>query len=137
MLGRELYDTDEMVVARDGRTIPEIFSEEGEEYFRDLESAAASELSQKTGIVISAGGGIITREENYYALAENSFIVFLSRDLSLLPTKGRPISQSQPLERLYQLRLPLYRSWCDVEVDMNGMTPEKTAEIILKRSQSL
>ena len=132
MLGRELFDTDEMIVARDGRPIPEIFVEDGEEYFRDLESAAASELSQKTGVIISGGGGIITREENYYALAENSFIVFLNRDLSLLPTEGRPLSQSQPLERLYQMRLPLYRSWCDAEVDMNGLTPEETAERILE-----
>ena len=132
MLGRELFDTDEMIVARDGRPIPEIFAEDGEEYFRDLESAAASELSQKTGVIISGGGGIITREENYYALAENSFIVFLNRDLSLLPTEGRPLSQSQPLERLYQMRLPLYRSWCDAEVDMNGLTPEETAERILE-----
>ena len=132
MLGRELFDTDEMVVARDGRPIPEIFAYEGEEYFRDLESAAAAELSQKTGVIISAGGGIITREENYYSLAENSFIVFLNRDLSLLPTEGRPLSQSQPLERLYQMRLPLYRSWCDVEVDMNGLIPEEVAEKILE-----
>ena len=132
MLGRELFDTDEMIIARDGRTIPEIFADEGEEYFRDLESAAASELSQKIGVIISAGGGIITREENYYALAENSFIVFLNRDLALLPIEGRPLSQSQPLERLYQARLPLYRSWCDAEVDMNGLTPEETAEKIME-----
>ena len=132
MLGRELFDTDEMIIARDGRPIPEIFADDGDEYFRDLESAATSELSQKTGVVISAGGGIITREENYYALAENSFIVFLNRDLTLLPTEGRPLSQSQPLERLYQARLPLYRSWCDAEVDMNGLTPEETAERILE-----
>lgn len=132
MLGRELFDTDEMIIARDGRPIPEIFADEGEEYFRDLESAAASELSQKTGVIISGGGGIITREENYYALAENSFIVFLNRDLTLLPIEGRPLSQSQPLERLYQARLPLYRSWCDAEVDMNGLTPEETAEKILE-----
>ena len=89
-------------------------------------------MSQKTGVIISAGGGIITREENYYSLAENSFIVFLNRDLSLLPTEGRPLSQSQPLERLYQMRLPLYRSWCDAEVDMNGLTPEETAEKVLE-----
>lgn len=132
MLGRELFDTDEMIIARDGRPIPEIFADEGEEYFRDLESAAASELSQKTGVIISGGGGIITREENYYALAENSFIVFLNRDLTLLPIVGRPLSQSQPLERLYQARLPLYRSWCDAEVDMNGLTPEETAEKIME-----
>lgn len=132
MLGRELFDTDEMIIARDGRPIPEIFADEGEEYFRDLESAAASELSQKTGVIISGGGGIITREENYYALAENSFIVFLNRDLTLLPIEGRPLSQSQPLERLYQARLPLYRSWCDAEVDMNGLTPEETAEKIME-----
>lgn len=131
MLSKEIYDTDEMVAARDGRTIPEIFEEDGEEYFRDLESAAVWELSDRTGIIISAGGGIITREENYYALAKNSFIVFLNRGTEGLSAEGRPLSQSQPLERLYQMRLPLYRSWCDAEVDMNGLTPEQTAEKIL------
>lgn len=131
MLSKEIYDTDEMVAARDGRTIPEIFEEDGEEYFRDLESAAVWELSDRTGIIISAGGGIITREENYYALAKNSFIVFLNRGTEGLSAEGRPLSQSQPLERLYQMRLPLYRSWCDAEVDMNGLTPEETAEKIL------
>ena len=131
MLSREIYDTDEMVVVRDGRTIPEIFEEEGEEYFRDLESAAVWELSDRTGIIISAGGGIITREENYYALAKNSFIVFLNRGTEGLSVEGSAFCQSQPLERLYQMRLPLYRSWCDAEVDMNGLTPEETAEKIL------
>lgn len=131
MLSREIFDTDEMVVVRDGRTIPEIFNEEGEEYFRDLESDAVWELSEKTGVVISAGGGVITREENYYPLAQSSFIVFLNRGIDGLPLEGRPLSQSQPLERLYQARLPLYRSWCDAEVDMKDLTPEETAEKIL------
>ena len=66
---------DQEIEMRDGRTIPEIFREEGEDYFRDLECAVAQEMAQLTGAVISTGGGIVNREENYYCLAENGRIV--------------------------------------------------------------
>ena len=74
---------------------------------------------------------MVTREENYYVLAENGRFIFIDRKLDVLPTEGRPLSQSNPLERLYKQRLPLYRSWCDVEVENNGKTLEEvTAEIL-------
>ncbi len=131
ILDRPVYDTDAMIVERDGRQIPDIFTQEGEYYFRDLESEACMKLSSATGAIISCGGGIIKREENYYPLAENSFIVFLNRDITNLSVEGRPLSQKNPLERLYKERLPLYRSWCDVEIDINDMSPEETVNVIL------
>lgn len=134
-LGREFYDTDDMIVARDGRMITEIFEAEGEEYFRDLESAACMELNHDTGLVIACGGGVIKREENYYALAENSFIVFLNSNYSGLATEGRPISLSVPAERLYKERLPLYRSWCDCEIDTEGLSLEETAAKVIEAFQ--
>lgn len=130
-LDRAVFDTDAMIVEKEGRQIPDIFESDGEEYFRDLETWAACELEHNTGSVISCGGGIIKREENYYFLAPNSFIVFLNRDISQLPVDGRPLSIANPLERLYKERLPLYRSWCDAEILMDGKTPEEVAEEIL------
>jgi len=131
-LDRPVFDTDAMIVEKEGRQIPDIFKEEGEDYFRDLETWAACELEHNNGSVISCGGGIIKREENYYFLAPNSFIVFLNRDITQLPVDGRPLSIANPLERLYKERLPLYRSWCDAEVCLDGKTPEETAEEILE-----
>ena len=131
-LGRPVFDTDAMITEKEGRQIPDIFSQSGEEYFRDVESWAAYELTHCTGSVISCGGGIIKKEENYYLLAENSFIVFLNRDITKLAVEGRPLSLANPLEYLYRERLPLYRSWCDVEICMDNLTPEETAEKILE-----
>ena len=131
MMGRELYDIDEMIVYEDGREIPQIFAEEGEEYFRQLEQKVVLSLANVTGAVIACGGGVVTREENYYALAENGRLFFLNRNLAMLPTDGRPISQAVPLARLYQVRLPLYRSWCDAELTITGMSPEEAARHII------
>ena len=130
-MGREFYDIDQMIVYDDGREIPQIFAEEGEEYFRQLEQKIVLSLANVTGAVIACGGGVVTREENYYALAENGRLIFLNRDLTMLPTDGRPISQAVPLARLYRMRLPLYRSWCDAELTITGMQPDEAARHII------
>ena len=128
---KEFYDMDQMIEIRDGRSIPEIFKEEGEEYFRDLETAVAMELGQMTGAVISTGGGIVNREENYYSLAENGRLVFLDKDVKDLPTVGRPVSQTVGVERLYEMRLPMYRSWADQEVDINDLSIDEIVDKII------
>ena len=130
-MGREFYDIDQMIVYDDGREIPQIFAEEGEAYFRQLEQKIVLSLANVTGAVVACGGGVVTREENYYALAENGRLIFLNRDLTMLPTDGRPISQAVPLARLYRMRLPLYRSWCDAELTITGMQPDEAARHII------
>ena len=97
-----------------------------------METWAACELENNTASIISCGGGIIKKEENYYFIAPNSFIVFLNRDITKLPVEGRPLSLANPLEYLYRDRLPLYRGWCDAEVCMDDLSPEETAEKILE-----
>jgi len=128
--GRRFIDIDQLIVERECRSIPSIFEEGGEALFREIEMAATETLRHVTGAVIACGGGIIAREENYYALAENGRFIFLNREIDALPVEGRPISQSTPLMQLYNQRLPLYRSWCDLEIDNNGKSLEEvTAEI--------
>ena len=110
-------------------SIPQIFAERGEEGFRDMESGLAQELGACTGCVISTGGGIVTRRENYAPLHQNGVIVHLTRDLSLLPTNGRPVSQSRDLGELWAEREPLYAAFADLTAD-NAGTVEETAERI-------
>lgn len=129
--GRKFIDIDQLIVERELRSIPKIFEEGGEELFRMIEMEAAESLRHETGTVIACGGGIITREENYYALAENGRFIFLNRRPEILPVEGRPISQSTPLMQLYQQRLPLYRSWADSEVENNEKTIDQVVEEIL------
>lgn len=123
-LHREFIDTDSIITERAGITIPKIFSSVGEDGFRKKEIEAARDVGKLSAKVIATGGGIVTREENYYALKQNSVIIFINRPLDLLPTDGRPLSQSANLNEMFEKRLPLYRKFCDFEVDGSGSIEE-------------
>ena len=129
-LGRELADTDALVEEMAGRSIPELFAREGEETFRRLEHQALCRVGKESGLVIAAGGGIVTRPENRDPMRQNSVVIFLRRPLDLLPTEGRPLSQANDLARLYEQRLPLYREAADLEADNGGTVEQTVSEII-------
>lgn len=136
-LGREAVDTDDMIVEKAGKSIPEIFAEEGEPYFRALESRCVKEAGKGSGKVIATGGGAIMRPENRDALRGNSFVVFLKRNIEDLDRSGRPLSTGKSaLEVMYEKRLPLYRSCADVEIEV-GETPEQTLNSILKALEQM
>ena len=130
-LGREVIDTDELIKANEGREIPEIFGDEGEEYFRNAETLAVKHAGKQSGKIIATGGGAILRDENKAALRQNSVVVFLKRDLSQLDTDGRPLSINNPLEEMYKKRLPHYEAVCDITVEV-APEKEETARRILK-----
>lgn len=130
-LGKAFLDLDHEIVDRAGRPIPEIFAREGEGAFRALESGLVREAGARTGCILSTGGGVVTRRENYAPLHQNGVIVHIRRDLSLLPTEGRPVSQSMDLGELWQRREPLYDAFADLTVD-NDRTIEDAAEEIVK-----
>ena len=131
-LERSLVDLDQQVEETAGCSIPEIFAREGEAGFRAREHRAVCETAQRSGLVIACGGGIVTRQENWDPMRQNSTIIYLRRDLSLLPTGGRPVSQAVPAEELYRQRAPLYARLADLTVDNRG-TPEETALEIIRR----
>ena len=112
-------------------SIPKYFAAHGEDAFRALETQALADLGKQSGLVIATGGGCVTRPENLNLLRQNGRIFFIQRALDRLPTDGRPISQANPLEALYEKRLPLYRSFADAEIDNNG-APETAAARILE-----
>ncbi len=131
MTGRDMIDTDHMIVENESISIPEIFERYGEDYFRSCESHAAEDAGKMSEKIIATGGGIVTRLQNYRPLAQNGKIVFIHRDIDLLDRSGRPLSQKNDLYEMYNKRLPLYRSFCDIEVD-NNTSPEECADGILK-----
>ena len=119
-LGRTFVDLDEEIVRRAGMSIPEIFAREGEAGFRERESALVREFGARTGLVISTGGGVVTRRENYIPLKQNGLLLHLRRDPAALPTDGRPLSQATAPEELWRRRAPLYAAFADGEIDNNG-----------------
>ncbi len=129
-LSRELIDTDALIVELAAKTIPEIFSEDGEEKFRQIEHEAIKLAGKKSGVIIATGGGAVTRPENHAPLCQNGKIVFITRDLSALAKDGRPLSLSGDLSEMYKTRLPLYRQFCHFEV--SNTVPSNTAEQIIK-----
>lgn len=135
-LGRKFVDADEEIIQLAGKSIPEIFAQDGEEIFREWETMALEHLGKQSGLVIATGGGCVTRQRNYPALHQNGSIVWLERDLSLLPTDGRPLSQSNRLEEMYAVRKPLYEAFADVRVANTG-SPENTVTEILSKLEEL
>lgn len=129
--GRKFADADKLVEALAGKSIPEIFAQDGEDVFRQWETRALAELGKQSGLIIATGGGCVTQARNYPLLHQNSRIFWLKRDLSLLPTEGRPLSQSNPPEALYKVRKPLYEAFADLTLE-NHASPSETVCRILK-----
>ena len=135
-LGRTVVDADEKIVELAGKSIPEIFTQDGEEAFRATETAALEALGKQSARVISTGGGCVTRQRNYPLLHQNGYLVWLERDLTLLPTDGRPLSQSTALTDMYKVRKPMYEAFADIRVENSG-APEDTVREILERLEEL
>ncbi len=135
-LGRTLADADEKIIALAGKSIPEIFAQDGEPAFRDWETKALTELGKQSGLVIATGGGCVTQKRNYPLLHQNGYLVWLERDWSKLPTDGRPLSQANDLGKMYTARKPLYEAFADIRVENTG-TPEETVQKILDALEEL
>lgn len=128
-LGKEFVDADSYVEEMAQTPVPDIINKYGEAHFRALETKALSQLGKRSGLVIATGGGCVTRSENYPLLHANGRIVWLQRDISQLPTDGRPLSDPNKLNEMFEVRRPLYASFCDLIVQNEG-TPDKAVKSI-------
>ena len=129
-LGRTAADADAHIVRLAGKSIPEIFAEDGEEVFRAWETQALEDLGKQSGLILATGGGCITRDRNYPLLHQNGQIFWLQREIDRLPTDGRPLSQSSKLTDMYTIRKPLYEAFCDHIID-NNADIETTVDAII------
>ncbi len=115
-MGRRFVDCDAEIERVAGKSIPDIFREEGEDAFRALETDVVATLGRESGLVIATGGGVVTRSRNIPHLSQNGRILFLDTPPDALPTTGRPLSTQKTPAVLYAERLPLYRAAADVTV---------------------
>lgn len=135
-LCRTFVDLDAEIEKAAGVTIPEIFDKDGEEGFRKVESAVIAEFGKRSSLVISTGGGCVTKPENYPNLHQNGSIYWIRRNLDSLPTEGRPLSQKNKLDEMYRIRKPMYASFADHTVD-NDQSTEHAVNAILKLEEIL
>ena len=129
-LQREFVDCDAEIVRRAGKSIPEIFAQDGEGAFRALESGVLADVCRGHGLVISTGGGAVLRAENRDAMRQNGRVCLIRRALALLPRDGRPLSASEDaVARLWEARRAAYETVADFPVENDG-TVEEAAEKI-------
>lgn len=127
-LDMKFIDIDKMIAAREKKSIPEIFEEKGEQYFRQLEREIVFDESLNNNIVISTGGGVIIDNENIKNLRETSFIVYLDCTLDCIyervkNSKNRPLlnveNMYEKIKELHQKRELLYKISCDFSVKID------------------
>lgn len=135
-LGWKFVDLDEEIERREGRTIADIFTRDGEPYFRNLERLCLKDLSSARRTVIALGGGAFIDPENRNLAEETGLTVWLKVSFSKLVNRvkidgTRPKFQdSSQAERLYQTREPFY-ALAKVHVSTDEGTPELTADQIV------
>lgn len=118
-MGREFVDVDDMIVEHEGMSIPDIFEKKGESYFRKVETEMLEQACVKTGLVIATGGGIVKKKLNYNIIKQNGVVIWIKRDLDKLETDGRPLSQTMPLDQMYEERKDAYSYWSDFFINNN------------------
>ena len=137
--GRCFVETDDMIFSRDGRSIPEIFRQEGEERFRQLEGEVVEDLRLKRGNVIATGGGLPCREGRMESLKSLGTVVWLDGDFRELHerasrTSDRPMLMGRSLaevEALYRQRTAFYRQ-AHLTVDTTGLAVDEVVSRVLR-----
>ena len=134
------YDADRYLEEKEKTRVTNIFSERGEEHFRNLEEKYLKELSEKKGIRISTGGGAVKKKENMDELKKNGIIIFLSRkieDIAKENHKYRPLLQkTENISKIYAERIDLYNKYADIIVENDDTlykVTDKIAEILKER----
>ena len=129
LLNKKFVDTDAEIEKIFAKPVSAIFSENGEEAFRNAETEVIRDAARENAVV-STGGGAVLRAINRKNIRRNSLVIHVKRDLEKLETAGRPLSAST--EKLYAMqceRMPIYRDLADFCVDNNGEPDEAKAKI--------
>lgn len=140
LLAQELHmdfvDTDAAIEEEAGRSIPEIFAQDGEDAFRSMEAEMARRLAGRDGLVVSCGGGLPLREAAMAPLKGSGTVIFLERDpaeiFGQVSMAGRPLGQGSREEFLekYALREPVYRRWAELTVPSQPTSKETVARMV-------
>lgn len=137
-LGRVFIDVDTAIEHRTGLTIPTIFADYGESFFRAIEKGICHELCLKGNLVIATGGGAILDDDSRHAFLQTSFLLCLSASPELIETRLQT-TDNRPLAKEWRERLnnrqPIYNAIPN-QVDTSHKTPEQVAEEVLRLWQN-
>ena len=141
-LGYRFLDSDRIIEDRCGANIPWIFDVEGEDGFRQRETAMLSELSHEPRTVLATGGGAVMRAENHAHLKHDALIVYLRTSIEqqverTRKDRNRPLLQNDNpeavLRRLFELRDPLYTELADIVMFTDRKSPRLVVRQLVNR----
>ena len=142
ILRAPFYDSDHVIEEKTGADIPWIFDVEGEEGFRDRETAALVSLLEIDALVLATGGGIVLREKNRQLLKYADAVIYLKADTERLVQrtmrdKNRPLLQvDDPRKKIVELleeRDPLYREVATHVILTDSRSPKMIAQQVAAR----
>jgi shikimate kinase len=141
-LDRALFDSDEMIEEREGRTVREIWIDDGEPAFRELEAEVlADAIAASTPSIVAAAGGVVSSEANRAVLkSERAHVVWLLADVELLLDRvrngmHRPLLDEDPegtLRAMYEERADLYHDVADAIVSVDHRSINDVAGAVLR-----
>lgn len=141
-LGMPYVSSDEEIVRRAGRSIPEIVAASSWARFRDLEEAVVADLASRDGWVIDTGGGVVTRPQNVKRLRERGLVVWLQASVSDIVERIRDSSDRPSLtgdkdflaevEEVLAERLPLYEAAAHLTIDTSELQIDEAVEALVQ-----
>ncbi len=144
-LGWEFFEMDDEIEEAAGKSIPEIFSEDGEDRFREIETDVLRTAAGCARLVVSTGGGVPTREENRKLMAESGYVIRLSASAETISARLtasagrrgralRPLLGSEaPVERVRSLLAERESAYAtaDGEINTEGLRHSDVAQLIV------
>jgi len=142
-LGKEFFELDLLIEQKAGKTIPEIFKEDGEIAFRELEIAVTKEVAGRENAVIACGGGLVLNKINIDRLSKKSVMVYLTASPGVIlkrtskDTEERPllkvVNPAVTIRELIRFRKPFYERAADITIDTSKLDIDEVVEQIIAR----
>lgn len=140
-LNREFVELDSLIEQRARKSIPDIFEQDGEIAFRELEIEVTKEMSQARNLVIACGGGIVLNKINIDRLRRESIIVYLTASPRVILKRVSSEAGQRPLlevddpglaiRELLRFRKPFYKRAADITIDTSKLDIDSVAEQII------
>ncbi len=142
-LGKEFVELDCLIEQRTGKAISDIFQQDGEIGFRELEIETTKEVSGQKNVVIACGGGVVLNKINIDRLRKECIIVYLTASPGVIMKRTsndkieRPLltvpARASQIKELLRYRQPFYERAADIKIDTSKLNTDKVAEKIIKK----
>ena len=138
-LGLEFIDLDDVIEEKEGIKISEIFKQKGEPYFRKVEKEVVRDISQKSGLVIGCGGGVVLDKDNLVNLKKTGTVICLEARAEVILNRTKTTNHrtllnvedpKKKIEELLSQRVPFY-SQAHFTIDTSRLNIKEVAQKIL------